>query len=121
MKIKPNIPKFSSNDRFRVKTLVTQIINDAVLYPHVPNQIVIYDDILTLVLWNKRFIFEEMKVDKPKDYIDVYLQGIKVSTNDFEVGVNGENIVITFNNQLVPFQQDLTLEDFLIKGKIADI
>lgn len=121
MKVKPNIPKFPSNDRFRVKSLVTEIINDIVLYPHNIDQIVIYDGIVTIVLWNKCFIFEEMKVDKPKDYIDVYLQGVKQSTNDFEVGINDNNIVITFNNEIVPFPNDLTLEDFLIKGKIRNI
>lgn len=121
MKVKPHISKLPSNDRLRVKRLINEIINDAALYPQLVDQIVIYDDIITLVLWNKRFIFEEMKVDNPKDYIDVYLQGIKQSTNDFEVGINGENIVITFNNQLVPFQNELTLEDFLIKGKITNI
>jgi hypothetical protein len=121
MKIKPKIAKLPFNDKSRVKTLVTQIINDVVLYPHTPDQIVILDDIITLVLWNKRYYFEEMQVDVPKDYTQVYLQGIKISTNDYEIGVNGENIVITFNDKIVPFQNDLVLEDFVIKGKIVNI
>ena len=121
MRVKPNISKLPFNDKSRVKTLVTQIINDVVLYPHTPDQIVLLDDRVTLVLWNKRYYFEEMRVDKPKDYTQVYLQGIKQSTNNYEIGINGENIVITFNDKIVPFQNDLVLGDFVIKGKIVNI
>jgi len=121
MKLKPNISNMPFNNRTAFKKLVNSIIEDTSLYPNSVDQIVIYDDILTLVLWDKKFLFEEMKVDRPKDYTDVYLQGVKISSNDYEVGVNGNNIVITFAEKIVPYQNDLTIDDFLIKGKIVSI
>lgn len=121
MKIKPNIPKLPFNNRTAFKTLVNSIIEDTSLYPNPVDQIVIYDDILTLVLWDKKFLFEEMKIDRPKDYTDVYLQGVKISSNYYEIGVNDNNIIITFAEKLVPFQNNLTVDDFLIKGKIVSI
>jgi hypothetical protein len=121
MRQKPNIPKMPTNDRGRFKTLINEIIDDIVLYPHNVDQIILLDDLITLVLWNKRFVVEEMKVDNPKDYTDVYLQGIKQSSNIYDIRANGDNIVITFGQKIVPFQNELTINDFLIKGKIVSI
>lgn len=121
MRVKPNIPKMPYNNRGRLKTLINEVIEDTSLYPHIPDQLILLDDLITLVLWNKKFMIEEMKVDNPKDYIDIYLQGIKQSSNIYDIGVNGENIVITFGQQIVLFQNQLTINDFLVKGKIVSI
>ena len=121
MRQKPNIPKMPTNDRGRFKTLINEIIDDIVLYPHNVDQIILLDNLITLVLWNKRFVVEEMKVDNPKDYTDVYLQGIKQSSNIYDIRANGDNIVITFGQKIVPFQNELIINDFLVKGKIVSI
>jgi hypothetical protein len=121
MRQKPNIPKMPTNDRARFKELVNEIIDDNALYPHNIDQVILLDELITLVLWNKRFVFEEMKVDNPKDYTDIYLQGIKQSGNIYDIGINGDNIVITFGQKIVPFQNELTTSDFLVKGKIVSI
>jgi hypothetical protein len=121
MRQKPNIPKMPTNDRSRFKTLVNEIIDDNALYPHNVDQIILLDGLVTLVLWDKRFVFEEMKVDNPKDYTDIYLQGIKQSSNIYDIGINGDNIVITFGQQIALFQNQLTINDFLVKGKIVSI
>jgi hypothetical protein len=121
MRQKPNIPKMPTNDRARFKELVNEIIDDNALYPHNIDQVILLDELITLVLWNKRFVFEEMKVDNPKDYTDIYLQGIKQSGNIYDIGINGDNIVITFGQKIVLFQNELTTSDFLVKGKIVSI
>jgi hypothetical protein len=121
MRQKPNIPKMPTNDRGRFKELVNEIIDDNTLYSHNVDQLILLDGLITLVLWNKKFVFEEMKVDNPKDYIDIYLQGIKQSGNIYDIGINGDNIVITFGQQIALFQNELTINDFLVKGKIVSI
>jgi hypothetical protein len=121
MRVKPNIPKMPYNNRGRLKTLINEVIEDTSLYPFVPDQLVLIDNVITLVLWNKKFMFEDMKVDNPKDYTDIYLQGIKQSSNIYDIGVNGENIVITFIKAISYTQNELTTNDFLVKGKIVSI
>ncbi len=121
MRTKPNIPKMPYDNRGRLKNLINNVVNDVNLYPHTPDQLVIIDGLVTLVLWNKKFVFEEMKIDNPKDYTDVYLQGIKQSSNIYDIGVNGENIVITFGDTIGYNQNELLINDFLVKGKIVSI
>ncbi len=121
MTVKPNIPKMPYNNRGRLKTLINEVIEDTSLYPHIPDQLILLDDLITLVLWNKKLMVEEMKVDNPKDYIDIYLQGIKQSSNIYDIRVNGENIVITFGQQLGIRQDEFLINDFLVKGKIVSI
>ena len=121
MRVKPNIPKMPYDNRGRLKNLIENVIQDATTYPHTPDQVVLIDGFITLVLWNKRFLFEEMKVDNPKDYTDIYLQGIKQSSNIYDIGINGENIIITFGETLGYNQNQFQKDDFLIKGKIVGI
>ena len=121
MRVKPNIPKMPYDNRGRLKTLINNVVSDVTLYPHIPDQVILLDDLITLVLWDKRFLFEEMKIDNPKDYTDIYLQGIKQSSNIYDIGINGNNIVITFGDQISYTQNELTKNDFLVKGKIVSI
>ncbi len=121
MRQKPNIPKMPYDNRGRIKTLINNVIEDVNLYPHTPDQLVIIDGLITLVLWDKKFLVEEMKVSVPKDYTDIYLQGIKQSSNIYDIGINGNNIVITFGDTLGYNQNELTKNDFLVKGKIVSI
>ena len=121
MRQKPNISKMPYDNKSRIKNLIEGIIQDVYLYPHTPDQLVLVDGLITLVLWNKKFLTEEMKITIPKDYTDVYLQGIKQSSNIYDIGINGENIIITFGDTLGYNQTELTINDFLIKGKIVSI
>ncbi len=121
MRQKPNIPKMPYDNRGRLKTLINNVIEDVNLYPHIPDQLILLDDLITLVLWDKRFLVEEMKIDNPKDYTDIYLQGIKQSSNIYDIGINGNNIVITFGEIISYTQNELTKNDFLVKGKIVSI
>ena len=50
----------------------------------------------TLILSNKKFVFQEIKLDKDKDYIDIYLQGTVLEQQTYNVSDNGTNIVIEF-------------------------
>ena len=51
----------------------------------------------TLILSNKKFVFQEIKLDKDKDYIDIYLQGTVLEPETtYNVSDNGTNIVIEF-------------------------
>jgi len=121
MRAKPNIPKMPYDNKGRLRNLIEEVVQDVALYPHVPDQLVVIDDSITLVLWNKKFLVEEMKIATPKDYTDVYLQGIKQSSNIYDIRANGDNIVITFGQKIVPFQNELIINDFLVKGKIVSI
>jgi hypothetical protein len=109
------------DNRGRLRNLINGVIQDVTLYPHTPDQIIILDKLITLVLWNKKFLEEEMKISIPKDYTDVYLQGIKQSSNIYDIGVNGDNIIITFGETLGYNQNEFQTTDFLIKGKIVSI
>lgn len=121
MRVKPNIPKMPYDNRGRLQNLIQNVIQDVTLYSHIPDQLVMTDGLITIVLWNKKFLDEEMKITIPKDYTDVYLQGIKQSSNIYDIGVNGENIVITFGQQLGVKQDEFLTNDFLVKGKIVSI
>ena len=121
MRPKPNISKMPYDNRSRLKNLIQEVVKDVTLYPHTPDQLVLIDGLITLVLWNKKFLVEEMKISTPKDYTDVYLQGIKQSSNIYDIGVNAENIIITFGDMISYTQEELTTNDFLVKGKIVSI
>ncbi len=121
MRAKPNIPKMPYDNKGRLRNLIQNVIQDVTTYPHTPDQLVLIDDIITIVLWNKKFLDEEMKITNLKDYTDVYLQGIKQSSNIYDIRVNGENIVITFGQQLGIRQDEFLINDFLVKGKIVSI
>ena len=69
-------------------------------------------------------IFDDMFVthhtpDSSSDYVDIYLQSIKINSNKYEVSDNGTNVVVTFNQALVAEPGDIVAGDFLVKGKIV--
>lgn len=113
---KINVP-FDNKQRF--KNLVLQVISDMNIYSLVPDSISLDGVLFTLTLSNKKFVFEDMKVDITSDYVDVYLQGIKKAANIYTVTDNGSDIIIEFTENITLRPQDIVVTDFLVKGKIV--
>ena len=115
---KPNIitpydTKGQSND------LIQNIFDDMFVSHHTPNSLNLSGIIITLTLTNKKFLDEEVKIDSSSDYVDIYLQSIKISSDKYEIIDDGTNIVVTFNQALVAEPDSLVANDFLVKGKIV--
>jgi len=117
-KVKPNIVT-PFNDRARFKNLVQEVINDTTIYTHTPDSISLNGVLFTLTLSNKKFVYEEIKVDALSEYIDVYLQGIKKPADTYSVTDSGTNIVINFTENITLKPQDIVANDFSVKGKIV--
>ena len=115
---KPNIitpydNKGKSND------LIQNIFDDMFVSQHTPDSLSLDGIIISLELSDKKFLDEEVKIDSSSDYVDIYLQSIKVSSNKYEIVDDGTNIVVTFNQALVAEPDSLVANDFLVKGKIV--
>jgi hypothetical protein len=117
-KSKPNIIT-PFNDRARFKALVQEVINDTTIFTHVPNSISLSGNLFTLTLSNKKFVFQDIEVDKLSEYVDVYLQGIKKTANSYSVTDNGTNIVINFTESITLDPPSIVNTDFSVKGKIV--
>jgi len=72
-------------------------------------------------LINKKFIFDILELDDVSDYVDVYLFGIKQPQDKYNVVISGNNIVITFVSDVTRLPGEVSVNDFEIKGKIAEI
>jgi hypothetical protein len=109
-------------DRAGFKDFVLQVATDTFIYSYNPNTIQIADGIyFTLTLENKRFIFDILELDNVKDYIDVYLFGVKQPQDRYTAIVDGNNIVVTFVADITRLPNEVKVADFEIKGKIAEI
>jgi hypothetical protein len=117
-RIKPNIVT-PFNDKQRFKDLVLEVINDTSVYARIPDSISLNGELFTLTFTNKKFVYEEIKVDGEPDYVDVYLQGIKKTANTYLVSTNGNDIVITFTESIALVPNEIIRTDFLVKGKIV--
>ena len=117
-KPKPNIVT-PFDDKLRFKNLVQEVINDTTIFTHVPDSISLSGVLFTLTLSNKKFIYEDIKVDVNSDYIDVYLQGIKKTADLYTVIDNGTDIVINFTENITLRPEDIVNTDFSVKGKIV--
>jgi hypothetical protein len=78
-------------------------------------------NLFTLTLLNKKFTFEDVKVDNLSEYVDVYLQGIKKYADVYNVIESGSNIIITFTESITFTPQLIVAGDFSIKGKFLDL
>lgn len=107
------------NDKKRFKDLVNEVINDSWIYTLIPDSISLNGVIFTLTLENKKFVFEEIRVDNLPDYIDIHLQGIKQPSSRYSVLDNGTDIIITFNQGITLRPDLIRVSDFLVKGKIV--
>jgi hypothetical protein len=125
MRKAPNIDlgtTLKKRDRQGFKEFVLQINTDTFIYDYSPNSIELIDGIyFKLYLINKRFIFDILEIDNIKDYIDIYLYGVKQPQNRYEIQVENTNIVITFIEDITRIPADVIASDFKVKGKIAEI
>jgi hypothetical protein len=110
-------------DRAGFKQFVLQVNKDTFIYSYFPNTIELNEDktLFTLTLLNKKFIIDILELDNIKDYIDVYLFGVKQPQDRYEVEAELTNIVITFTVDITRLPADVKTTDFEIKGKIAEI
>jgi len=121
----PNINIASTlkkRDRLGFKDFVLQVNTDTFIYQYTPNSIQLTDGVyFTLYLRNKRFIFDILEVDNVKDYVDVYLYGVKQPQDRYNAIVTDTDIIITFTADITRLPAEVKAADFEIKGKIADI
>jgi len=117
-KNKPNIIT-PFNDRERIKDLVLEVISDTFVTPHIPNTVTLSGGLLTLTLTNKKFVFQDIAVDDLSDYIDIYLQGLKLEGDIYTVIDNGSDIIINFTESVGLDQSLYDTDDFEVKGKIV--
>ena len=110
-------------DRLGFKQFVLKVNSDTFIYTYIPNSINLDESgrLITLTLLNKKFIFDILEVDNVKDYIDVYLFGIKQPQDKYGVESNGNNIIVTFTSDVTRLPNEVNTTDFEIKGKIAEI
>ena len=110
-------------ERLAFKQFVLKVNTDTFIYTYNPNTIVLDETgrLLTLTLLNKKFIFDLLQIDDVKDYVDVYLFGVKQPQDRYEVLVDGNNIRTTFTVDITRLPEDVLTTDFEIKGKIAEI
>lgn len=121
----PNIDlgtTLKKRDRLGFKEFVLRVNTDTFTYSYKPDSIGVSDEIyFTLVLFNKRFVVDILEVDNVKDYIDIYLYGVKQPQDRYEVSVDGNNIIVTFIADITRLPNEVSANDFDIKGKIVDI
>jgi hypothetical protein len=110
-------------DRAGFKQFILQVNKDTFIYSYFPNTIELNEDktLFTLTLLNKKFILDILEVDNVKDYIDVYLFGIKQPQDKYEVDSTDTNIIVTFISDVTRLPEEVKITDFEIKGKIAEI
>ena len=116
-----NTQKF--RDRAGFKQFVLQVNTDTFIYSYFPNTIALNENktLFTLTLLNKRFIFDILEIDNVKDYVDVYLFGVKQPQDRYTIVANGNNIIVTFSIDITRLPTEVKETDFEIKGKIAEI
>jgi hypothetical protein len=122
----PNInsgANIKQRDRLGFKEFVLKVNTDTFIYSYTPNLIELNEDktLFTLTLINKKFIIDILTVDNVKDYIDVYLFGVKQPQDRYEVEWNDTNVVVKFIVDVTRLPVDVKTTDFEIKGKIAEI
>jgi hypothetical protein len=124
---RPNIDTLVTTllqDRQEFKNFINKVIEDTFIYSYTPNSISLDNatqTLFTVNLTNKRFVFEILEVDDIRDYIDVYLFGVKQPQDRYNVSVVGNNIVIEFVTDITRVPLEVVASDFLVKGKIVEI
>lgn len=121
----PNIVVGTSlkmRDKLGFKEFVLKVNTDTFLFEFQPTEIeVINNTIFILYLRNKRFLIDDLQVDDTKDYIDIYLYGVKQPQDRYSVDVINNDIIITFTESITRLPNDVVATDFIVKGKIAEI
>lgn len=122
----PNIDSgnfLQQKERLAFKQFVLKVNTDTFIYTYNPNTIVLDETgkLFTLTLLNKKFIFDLLQIDDVRDYVDVYLFGVKQPQDRYDVYVDGNNIIVTFTSDITRLPNEVNATDFDIKGKIAEI
>jgi hypothetical protein len=122
----PNISRandLQKRNRLAFKEFVLDVNKDTFIYQFNPTNISLDPTglLFTLNLTNKRFIIDILEVDGFKDYIDVYLFGVKQPQDRYNAEVIGNNIIVTFVADITRLPNEVNAANFEIKGKIAEI
>jgi hypothetical protein len=118
----PNV--FLGENRRLFSDLIIRTITDTFIFEFNPDSIFLDEDtetLFTLVLENKRFLIDTLQVDTVKDYIDVYLFGIKQPQDRYEIRIDGTTVLIEFIVSITRVPTEVLNTDFTIKGKIVEI
>ena len=110
-------------DRESFKNFVLEVIEDTFIFEVTPTSISLDDETETLfklVLDGYRFVYEDLVVSDSKDYLDVYLYGVKQMEN-YDVTFDDTSITITFDESITRVPADVVENNFEIKGKITQI
>ena len=122
----PNIAKgnpVKKRDIVGFNTFVKKVITDTFIYSFSPTTIELdgTGTLFTLNLLNKRFIKDILEIDDVKDYIDVYLFGVKQPQDRYDISVSGDTIEVIFLVPVTLAPASVVATDFELKGKISDI
>ena len=122
----PNIDSgnfLQQKERLAFKQFVLKVNTDTFIYTYNPNTIVLDETgkLFTLTLLNKKFIFDLLQIDDVRDYVDVYLFGVKQPQDRYDIDVDSNNIIVTFTSDITRLPNEVKTTDFEIKGKIAEI
>src|SRR6056300_586162 len=137
-------------DRESFKNFVLEVIDDTFIFEVIPTSISLNGELFTLVLGpvdnsnppdgdyddpqydegvyvqdvkdikGYRFVYEDLVVSDSKDYLDVYLYGVKQIEN-YDVTFDATSITISFIESITRVPADVVRTDFEIKGKITEI
>ena len=123
-RLKPKIDIGSittKRDRESFQNFVLDVIKDTFIYEVAPTSISLSGDLFTLNLDDYRFVYEDLVVADSKDYLDVYLYGVKQTNDRYSVTFDDTSITITFTESITRVPADVVRTDFEIKGKITQI
>lgn len=108
-------------DRLSFKNFVLEVIEDTFIYEFTPTSISLDGELFTLTLSNIRFVYEDLQVDDAKDYLDVFLFGVRQPKDRYSVTFDDTSITITFTVSITRVPEEVVRTDFEVKGKLAEI
>ena len=123
-RLKPKIDVGSittKRDRESFQSFVLEVIKDTFIYEVKPTSISLNGELFILNLDDYRFVYEDLVVADSKDYLDVYLYGVKQTNDRYSVTFDDTSITITFTESITRVPNDVVRTDFEIKGKITQI
>ena len=123
-RLKPKVDVGSittKRDRESFQNFVLEVIKDTFIYEATPTSISLNGELFTLNLYGFRFVYEDLVVADSKDYLDVYLYGVKQTNDRYSVVFDDTSITITFTESITRVPNDVVRTDFEIKGKITQI
>jgi hypothetical protein len=119
IKIAKSLGNLYRND---FRELILKVLTDTFLFEFRADELELLNDtFFQLILKNKKFLIDTLQVDTVIDYIDVYLYSVKQPQNRYRVSVVGNDIIITFVENITRVPKDVKVGDFRIIGKIAEV